>query len=53
MTLPCSNLVRKPFVDPLHNPLLEERVDLSVFSPACLPNDDESFAGQNGHVYGE
>ena len=28
-------------------------MDLSVFSPACLPDIDESFVDQNGHVYGE
>ena len=31
----------------------EERVDLSVVSPACLPDIGESFLGQDGHVYGE
>ena len=33
--------------------LTEEIVDLSVFSPLCLPGLGESFVGQNGHVYGE
>ena len=28
-------------------------MDLSVFSPVCLPDIGESFVGQNGHVYGE
>ena len=31
----------------------EERVDLSVVSPACLPDIGESSLGQDGHVYGE
>ena len=31
----------------------EEGVDLSLFSPACLPNNSESLVGQEGHVYGE
>ena len=32
---------------------LEERVDLSICSPACLPfNFDENLVGQNGLVYG-
>ena len=31
----------------------EERVDLSVFSPACLPGNGETFVNQNGLVYGE
>ena len=59
MTLPCYDLVRTVFLvihiltNPIENKLTEERVDLSVFSPACLPNIDESFVGQNGHVYGE
>ena len=37
----------------LHNPYSEERVDLSVFSPACFPSSGASFVGQEGHVYGE
>ena len=37
----------------LYGQLLEERVDLSVFSPACLPGINESVVGQNGHIYGE
>ena len=29
-------------------------MDLSVFSPACLPDNNETgFVGQKGHVYGE
>ena len=29
-------------------------MDLSVFSPACLPdNNEESFVGEEGHVYGK
>ena len=28
-------------------------MDLSVFSPACLPDIGESFVGHYGHVYGE
>ena len=39
--------------NPLDNQLTEERVDLSVFSPVCLPDIGESFVDQNGHVYGE
>ena len=31
----------------------EERVDLSVFRPACLPGAGEDLVGQEGHVYGE
>ena len=32
---------------------LEERVDLSIYPPACLPfNFGENLVGQNGHVYG-
>ena len=39
--------------DPLHiKKLAEDRVDLSVFSPVCLP-DGENFSGQDGHIYGE
>ena len=30
----------------------ENRVDLSVFRPVCLPEIGESFVGQEGHVYG-
>ena len=30
------------------------RVDLSAFSPVCLPIDDnESPVGKDGHVYGK
>ena len=39
--------------DPLYIQFAEERVDLSVFSPVCLPDIGESFLGQNGIVYGE
>ena len=59
MTLPCYDLVRTVFLvihfltNPIDNQLTEERVDLSVFSPACLPDVGESFVDQNGHVYGE
>ena len=28
-------------------------MDLSVFSPVCLPGVDENFVGQKGHVYGK
>ena len=29
-------------------------MDLSVFSPACLPDNNEaSFVGEEGHVYGK
>ena len=31
----------------------EERVDLSVFSPVCLPSIGETFVNQEGLVYGE
>ena len=31
----------------------EERVDLSVFIPACLPGIGETFVNQEGLVYGE
>ena len=37
----------------LHNLFSEEQVDLSVFSPACLPSNSLSVVGQEGHVYGE
>ena len=39
--------------NPFNNQLSEERVDLSVFSPVCLPGIDESFVDQNGTVYGK
>ena len=38
---------------PHHSPLTEDRVDLSAFSPACLPGIGESFFNKKGHVYGE
>ena len=59
MTLPCYDLVRRVFLvihlitNPIDNQLTEERVDLSVFSPACLPGIGKNFVDQNGHVYGE
>ena len=34
-------------------PFPEERVDLSVFSPVCLPSNGADFIGQNASVYGE
>ena len=46
-------LGKPTFCNLLHNPFSEERVDLSVFSPACLPSSGASFVGQEGHVYGE
>ena len=39
--------------DPLHFQFTEDRVDLSVFSPVCLPDKGASFVDQKGHVYGE
>ena len=39
--------------DPPDTKSLDERVDLSVFSPACLPDNSASFVDQEGHVYGE
>ena len=31
----------------------EDRADLSVFSPVCLPSSaDASMVGEKGHVYG-
>ena len=39
--------------DLLHCQFTEDRVDLSVYSPACLPDVGESFVDQEGHVYGE
>ena len=34
-------------------PVSEDRVDLSVFSPVCLPSNGADFIGQNAYVYGE
>ena len=34
-------------------PFPEDRVDLSVFSPVCLPSNGADFIGQNASVYGE
>ena len=31
----------------------EERVDLSKFTPVCLPSDTISLTGNDGHIYGE
>ena len=31
----------------------EERVDLTVFSPVCLPGFGETFFNHDGLVYGE
>ena len=36
----------------LHDQFSEERVDLSVFSPVCLPSNSASLVGQEGHIYG-
>ena len=36
-----------------NNQLTDSRVDLSVFSPVCLPDVGEGFVNQDGHVYGE
>ena len=38
---------------PIQNQFSEERVNLALFSPACLPENGESFVGQTGIVYGE
>ena len=49
-----NGLVGDPFFNQSKwQQLTEERVDLSVFSPACLPDAGENFVDQNGHVYGE
>ena len=45
----CNPLLKNLF----NIQLTEEIVDLSVFSPLCLPGLGENFVGQNGHVYGE
>ena len=42
-----------PSDDPLYNQFPEERVDLSVFGPACLPKLGESYVDHSGYVYGE
>ena len=34
-------------------PFPEDRVDLSVFSPVCLPSNSADFIGHDGFVYGE
>ena len=39
--------------DGANNQLTEERVDLSVFSPVCLPDVGEAFVDHDGHVYGK
>ena len=41
------------FGDPLNEQFTEDRVDLSVFSPACLPDVAEPFNVLEGHVFGE
>ena len=42
-----------PSDDPLYNQFPEERVDLSVFGPACLPKLGESYVDHSGYVYGK
>ena len=32
---------------------LGSEVDLNIYSPACLPQPNQEFAGQRGWVYGE
>ena len=32
---------------------LSEEVDLNIYTPACLANIGDSFAGKNGWTYGE
>ena len=32
---------------------LAESVDLTVYTPACLPKSGAEYTGQTGHVYGE
>ena len=34
-------------------PFPEDRVDLSVFSPVCLPSNSADFIGHDGFVFGE
>ena len=34
-------------------PFPEDRVDLSVFSPVCLPSNGADFIGKTASVYGE
>ena len=33
--------------------VLDERVDLNVFSPACLSTDMRDFVGMTGHLHGK
>ena len=51
MTLPFYDWVRNFFL--ISDKIPEERVDLSVFNPICLPTYDASFEDKTGHVYGE
>ena len=45
-------VIKSLSIDLLSDKFSEERLDLSVFSPACLPNISASLVGQEGHVYG-
>ena len=38
--------------NPAHFKLAED-VDLTVYTPACLPQPDDDYTGQTGNVYGE
>ena len=39
-------------INPAHLKLAEV-VDLTVYTPACLPQPDDDYTGQMGNVYGE
>ena len=39
-------------INPAHLKLAEV-VDLTVYTPACLPQPDDDYTGQTGNVYGE
>ena len=43
---PCNTLSTQTFIS-------EDRVDLSVHTPICLPDSGSDFVDQKGHVYGE
>ena len=59
LTPPLQFRTAKPFFQLHVNPLdpdtsiSEERVDLSIFTPICLPMENQNFVNEEGHVYGK
>ena len=55
--VPVAEIITHPDYDPLMNDIallkLAESVNLDIYSPACLPDQNADFIGKNGWAYGQ